>query len=140
MRPPCDLVFSLGNKTRSVVAQEVTLTVDIKIKAARTVNCLNCVSPNDGPKIATRSSVPIIYPRRPPTDTIRLACIDVRHESGCKGSYHTPRAAQLLLRNRKCVNDKTSTACLDCSISAIVSASVIEEPTSIYSKVYSINA
>ena len=74
LRPPSWLSESLLDiKTRSVTAQEVTPTARINVKAANKVNFLNCVSPNEGPNILTRSNVPITYPIKWPTATIRLA-------------------------------------------------------------------
>lgn len=79
------------------------------------VNCLNWESPNRFPKIFTRFTVPAMYPRRLPMETILLAsgpqCLN-RLFFWREG--HTPCRSKLLLRNWESINYEASTSRLNC--------------------------
>ena len=49
-----------GSRTFSVTAQQVTLQVKSTAKVATSESFLNCVSPREGPKMATRSREPML--------------------------------------------------------------------------------
>lgn len=57
--PSSELGVGDGRSTRSVTAHDVIPTAMSRATAAKRVSCLNCVEPKDGPKMATRSRVPI---------------------------------------------------------------------------------